>query len=200
MGENDLIRDPFEEYKRETDPSKRERLYAWETAIGLQAVDGLETSEYLKELAVKNIEGEISISRAQELIESYYQTDRKQEAPRTDEADKVSSRISEILQGKGFTFSPAQYLSIHRRLFEGIYRHAGKIRDYNISKSEWVLDGDTVTLPLTESETRALPVGWLQVEAKGLDTEGNTLFWAEMQIDVAFRRDKSIVFGGNSNA
>ena len=144
MSENDLIRDPFEEYKRETDPSKRERLYAWETAIGLQAVDGLETSDYLKELAIKNIEGEISISMAQELIESYYRTDRKQEAPRTDEADRVSSRISEILQGKGFTFSPAQYLSIHRRLFEGIYKHAGKIRDYNISKSEWVLDGDTI--------------------------------------------------------
>lgn len=142
---HDPIRDPFDEYKRESDPSKRERIYAWQTAIGLQAVDGLKTSDYLKEVAVKNIEGEISIAQAQELIESYYKTDRKQESPRTDEADKVSSRISEILQEKGFTFSPAQYLSIHRRLFDGIYQHAGKIRDYNITKSEWVLDGDTVT-------------------------------------------------------
>lgn len=57
----------------------------------------------------------------------------------------LSSRISEILQEKGFTFSPAQYLSIHRRLFDGIYQHAGKIRNYNITKSEWVLDGDTVS-------------------------------------------------------
>lgn len=141
----DLTQDPFDEYKRESDPSKRERVYAWQTAIGLQAVDGLKTSDYLKEVAVKNIEGEISITQAQKLIESYYKTDRKQESPRTDEADKVSSRISEILQEKGFTFSPAQYLSIHRRLFNGIYQHAGKIRDYNITKSEWVLDGDTVT-------------------------------------------------------
>ena len=137
--------DPFEEYERESDPSKRERSYAWYTAIGLQAVDGLETSDYLKETAVKNIEGEITLDEAQKLIESYYQTDRKKEEPRTEEADKVSSRITGIIAEKGFTFSVAQYLSIHYRLFEGIYKHAGKIRDYNITKKEWVLDGDTVT-------------------------------------------------------
>ena len=136
--------DPFEEYRRESDPSKRERSYAWDTAIGLQAVDGLETSKYLKETAVKNIEGEITISEAQALIESYYKTDRKQAEPRTEEADKVSSRITAIIAEKGFTFSVAQYLSIHKRLFDGIYKHAGKIRDYNITKQEWVLDGDTV--------------------------------------------------------
>ena len=144
--ENAATRDPFEEYRCEADPSKREKTYAWNTAIGLQKVDGLETSEYLIQTAVKNIEGEISISEAQELIESYYATDRKKNAaPRTEEADKVSSRITAILSEKGFTFSPAQYLSIHARLFDGIFRHAGKIRDYNISKKEWVLGGDSVT-------------------------------------------------------
>ena len=137
--------DPFEEYERESDPSKRERSYAWHTAIGLQAVDRLETSDYLKETAVKNIEGEITLDEAQALIESYYKTDRKKEEPRTEEADRVSSRITGIIAEKGFTFSVAQYLSIHHRLFEGIYKHAGKIRDYNITKKEWVLDGDTVT-------------------------------------------------------
>ena len=144
-GNNNTIKDPFEEYYRETDPSKRERSYAWHTAIGLQAVDGLETSDYLKKTAVKNIEGDITIQEAQALIESYYKTDRKKkEEPRTEEADKVSSRITEIIAEKGFTFSVAQYLSIHKRLFDGIYKHAGKIRDYNITKQEWVLDGDTV--------------------------------------------------------
>ena len=137
--------DPFEAYIREADPSKRERSYAWHTAIGLQAVDGLEPSDYLKETAVKNIEGEITLDEAQALIESYYKTDRKKEEPRTEEADKVSSRITKIIAEKGFTFSVAQYLSIHHRLFDGIYKHAGKIRDYNITKQEWVLDGDTVT-------------------------------------------------------
>ena len=139
------IKDPFEEYLRESDPSKQERSYAWHTAIGLQAVDGLETSDYLKQTAVKNIEGEITLSEAQELIESYYQTDRKQEEPRTEEADKVSARITAIIAEKGFTFSVPEYISIHKRLFEGIYKHAGKIREYNITKKEWVLDDDTVT-------------------------------------------------------
>ena len=126
--------DPFEEYQREADPSKRERSYAWHTAIGLQAVDGLKTSDYLKETAVKNIEGEITLSEAQALIESYYKTERKREVPHTEEADKVSSRITGILAEKGFTFSVAQYLSIHYRLFEGIYKHAGAIRDYGFGK------------------------------------------------------------------
>ena len=104
----------------------------------------METSDYLKQTAVKNIEGEITLSEAQELIDSYYQTDRKQEEPRTEEADKVSARITEIIAEKGFTFSVAQYIAIHKRLFDGIFDHAGKIRDYNITKKEWVLDGDTV--------------------------------------------------------
>lgn len=147
--ENDIVKmnhdnDPFEEYQRETDPDKRERSYAWSTAIGLQAVDGLETSDYLKEVAKRNIEGEITIGEAKALIESYYKTDRKKEKSRTEEGDTVSPRISEIISEKGFTFSAAQYLAIHKRLFEGVYKQAGKIRDYNITKKEWVLDGDTV--------------------------------------------------------
>lgn len=136
--------DPFEEYRRESDPDKRERSYAWQTAIGLQAVDGLETSDYLKEVAKKNIEGEITIGEAKALIESYYKTDYKKEKLLTKEGDTVSARISEMIPEQGFTFSVAQYLSIHKRLFEGVYQHAGKIRDYNITKKEWVLDGDTV--------------------------------------------------------
>ncbi|MBR2674796.1 MAG: Fic family protein [Mogibacterium sp.] len=136
--------DPFEEYRRATDPDKRERSYAWSTAIGLQAVDGLETSDYLKEVAKRNIEGEITIDEAKALIESYYKTDRKKEKLVTEEGDTVSPRISEMISEQGFTFSAAQYLSIHKRLFEGVYKHAGKIRDYNITKKEWVLDGDTV--------------------------------------------------------
>ena len=137
--------DPFEEYKRASDPSKRELSYLWQTAIGLQAVDGLETSDYLKQTAVRSVEGEISLSEARSLIESYYKTDRKQEKIRTEEADTVSARIPDLLSEKGFTFSPAQYLADHKRLFEGIYKHAGQFRDYNITKAEWVLDGDTVT-------------------------------------------------------
>lgn len=135
----------FEEYLREKEPQKKEKGYAWQTAIGLQAVDGLETSEYLLDTAKKNIEGDITFEEADKLIHSYYKENIKHSADnRTEEADKVSVRIAQLLSEKSFVLSPAQYISIHARLFEGVYKHAGKIRDYNITKAEWVLDGDTV--------------------------------------------------------
>ena len=141
---DDIKKDPFEEYIRQTEPSRRELGYAWYTAMGLQAVDGLETSDYLKKTARKNIEGEITLSEAGKLIESYYEESSERSEDRTKEADIVSARIAAILSEKAFTFSVPQYISIHRRLFSGIFSHAGKIRDYNISKKEWVLDGESV--------------------------------------------------------
>lgn len=140
-----MNKDPFEIYLREKEPEKRNKSYAWYTAIGLQAVDGLRTSEYLIETAKRSIEGEISLEKANELIHDYYrQRSEKVYDERIEEADKVSARIAQMLSEKSFSLSPTQYLSIHRRLFEGIYSHAGKFRDYNITKKEWVLDGDTV--------------------------------------------------------
>jgi hypothetical protein len=137
--------DPFQEYMRDSEPDKREKSYAWRTGIGLQAVDGLKTSEYLLHTAVRNIEGEITFQEANDLLQSYY----KEYSPgnfedRTEEADKVSVRIAELLSEKAFGFTPQEYISIHRKLFAGIYSHAGRLRDYNISKQEWVLDGASV--------------------------------------------------------
>jgi len=137
----------FEEYIRQGEPQKQERGRAWQTAIGLQEVDGLKTSPYLLDTARKHIEGDITIGEAKQLIDSYYKSleGRKETAgERTEEADKVSARITELLQEQTFNFSPAQYAAIHRRLFEGIFKFAGRIRDDNITKREWVLRGDTV--------------------------------------------------------
>lgn len=140
-----MERDPFKEYLRQSEPNIREKGYVWHTAIGLQAVDGLTPSKYLVETAIKNIEGRITIDQAQQLLERYYEESPKQEnGDRTEEADKVSARIAKILLEKAFSLTPTEYLSIHRKLFQGIYRHAGKMRDYNITKKEWVLDGATV--------------------------------------------------------
>lgn len=137
--------DIFEEYLREKEPQKKEKGYVWYTAIGLQAVDGLETSDYLINTAKKNIEGDITFEEANQLIHSYYKENIKHSNnDRTEEADKVSVRIAQLLSEKSFVLSPAQYISIHAQLFNGIYKHAGKIRDYNITKPEWVLNGDTV--------------------------------------------------------
>ena len=140
-----MNQDPFKEYIRESEPNKREKGYAWQTAIGLQAVDGLKTSKYLIDTAIRNIEGDISIDEVNSLLNSYYEENPKQDpGDRTEEADKVSVRIVKVLSETGFSFTPNEYISIHKKLFTGIYRHAGKIRDYNITKKEWVLDGETV--------------------------------------------------------
>ena len=137
--------DPFQEYIRESEPNKRDKGYAWHTAIGLQATDGLKTSEYLVNTAIRNIEGEISFEEANALLQSYYEENPARGSDdRTEEADKVSARIAALLSEKAFSFTPNEYLSIHRKLFTGIYSHAGRIRDYNITKKEWVLNGATV--------------------------------------------------------
>ena len=140
-----MYQDPFKEYIKQSEPDKRYKGYAWSTAIGLQAVDGLKPSEQLIKTAVENIEGYISIPDAEKRIEGYYASKPEAtENDRTEEADKVSVRIAAILSEKSFSFSPSEYIGIHRKLFSGIYKHAGKIRDYNITKNEWVLDGATV--------------------------------------------------------
>ena len=142
---DDIKKDPFEEYIKNLPPSRKEMGQAWSAAIGLQDVDGLKTSEYLYATARKNIDGEITIDEAGKLIDSYYESRQGRTEHGTEEADKVAQRIAKLLSDKAFVFSPAQYISIHRELFKGIYSHAGKIRDYNITKKEWVLDGDTVS-------------------------------------------------------
>ncbi|MBQ4252367.1 MAG: Fic family protein [Erysipelotrichaceae bacterium] len=134
-----------EEYDRVKEPDKRHRSFIWKTAIGLQQVDGLEPSEYLIRTAQSSINGDISFLEVMEQINSYYESRPQRTDHRTEEADKVSVRLAEILAEKAFTFSLEQYLSIHKRLFEGLFRQAGRIRDYNIAKEEWALDGDTVT-------------------------------------------------------
>ncbi len=137
--------DPFKEYLKESEPGKAYKGYAWSTAIGLQEVDGLKTSKYLIDTAIKNIEGEITLKQAQQLINTYYEERTENIGnERTEEADKVSAQIAEVLSETAFSFTPNEYISIHRKLFQGVYRHAGKIRDYNITKKEWVLDGETV--------------------------------------------------------
>ena len=145
--ERNLGQDDLSEYLRAKEPGRAELAGIWRAAIGLQKVDGLTPSAYLVETARRNIEGEITIAEAGKIIGEYYKSKavRAEAAKtRTDEADIVSQRITEILAEPTFSFSPEQLVSIHRRLFDGIFKHAGTIRDYNITKNECVLKGDTV--------------------------------------------------------
>lgn len=114
----------FDEYIRQGEPSQREAAYAWSTAIGLQAVDGLKTSEYLNGLARRNIEGEITIDEVEQLLNSYYENKTTREADDDDkqEADKASKNIKRILTVKTCDFSTNGYISLHRRIFEGVMK------------------------------------------------------------------------------
>lgn len=148
----------FDEYIRQGEPQQKERAEAWRVAIGLQAVDGLKTSEYLHETARRNIEGEISIDEARELIKTYYIT-KTNHAPDDDEkqeADRVSANITKILSYSSLDFSTKGYIALHRRIFEGVFKHAGQMRNYDITKKEWVLNGDTVNYLNWEDLRRAL--------------------------------------------
>lgn len=140
-----MNQDPFKEYACQAEPNIREKSYAWQTAIGLQDVDGLKTSKYLIDTAIKNIEGDITIDEAQNLLNSYYEENNQiDNKNRTEEADKVSVRIAKILSERAFTLSTNEYISIHKKLFDSIFPHAGVLRDYNITKKEWILNGETV--------------------------------------------------------
>ena len=136
----------FDEYIKDGNPSQKEKSYAWKTTIGLQDVDGLKPSEYLVQTAKQNIEGDITIDEVKQLLDSYYESRnaRGEVGERTEEADKVSARITEILTEKTFNFSPDYLIQIHKRLFTGVYKLAGVVRPYNITKKERVLNGDTV--------------------------------------------------------
>ena len=153
MSEQDRWQLELSEYIRQGEPERAEKSAAWQTAIGLQAVDGLKTSSYLLETAKEHIEGNIDIAGAQRRIQSYYKEQQNRQAVEdgTMEADIVSARITELLGEKTFQFSPAELQSIHKRLFTGVFDHAGQLRTYNITKIEWVLGGDTVVYSSWES-------------------------------------------------
>lgn len=134
----------FESYIRNGEPDKREKASSWKIAIGLQAV--------------KHIEDDISIDEVKKLINGYYQskTMRTPDDDETEEADKVSTNIVRTLNEQSFASSMTSFTSIHRRLFESIFMFAGKICDYDITKKEWVLRGDTLLYVNAKDLCRAI--------------------------------------------
>ena len=158
MSENKELYLNFDEYIRQGEPAQREKAGYWQAAIGLQAVDGLKVSGYLQETARRNIEGEITIDEARELVKQYYVTKTAHDANDEDkeEADRVSSNIVKVLSSPTFDFTTGGYQSVHRRVFEGVMKHAGELRKYDITKKEWVLEGDTVLYLNWEDLRRAI--------------------------------------------
>ena len=148
----------FDEYIRQGEPDQKEKAGYWQTAIGLQAVDGLKVSGYLQDTARQHIEGNITIDEARELVNQYYITKTAHDANDEDkeEADRVSSNIVKVLSSPTFNFTTGGYQSVHRRVFEGVMKHAGEFRTYDITKKEWVLEGGTVLYLNWEDLRRAI--------------------------------------------
>lgn len=124
--------------------NKYTNKYVIETGIGLQDVDNLKNSSYFINESERYIKGEITLSELEKIISSYYKN-KPDVSERTKEADTIAIRIAQMISEDTFTFTVGQLLSIHKRLFDGVFDHAGKLRDYNFSKKEWVLDGASVT-------------------------------------------------------
>lgn len=134
----------WELYQRASEPHKRERAANWQTAIGLQHVDGLQVSDYLRQTAEQHIKGDISIDEARQRIKSYYTSKTSHSNDGEEEADIVSANIAKLLSEPSFSFTANELINIHRHIFSGVFKHAGQLRTYDITKKEWVLRGDTV--------------------------------------------------------
>lgn len=148
----------FDEYIRQGEPEAAISAEQWKTAIGLQAVDGMTPSQYLIDVARRNIEGDITMDEVQDLLHSYYAnaTNRDKIEENDEEADKASANIKRILSTNTLAFNTNGYIATHRRIFEGVFKHAGQLRKYDISKKEWVLNGETVNYLNWEDLRRAL--------------------------------------------
>lgn len=146
MVEESMYIPEFEQYIRATEPDVRERADIWRTAIGLQQVDRLTVSDFLKKTAERNIIGEISIDQAGDIVRTYYQSkeNRLPDEEDKEEADKVATNIARILGQESFTYSIAGLAAVHKQIFADVFKHAGQFRQYDITKKEWVLNGETV--------------------------------------------------------
>ena len=128
----------------ETNDVSKKQEY-WDVGIGLNKVDNLEPSKYLIDLSKKNINGELKYIEVEELLKTYYETqDNNIKIKQEKECDLVSLRIAQLLENKSFGFSPVTIKNIHKYLFKDIYDFAGEYRNYNITKKEEILNGDTV--------------------------------------------------------
>ena len=156
MNELPPYKPDYEEYIRHGEPAKKERAQIWRTAIGLQQVDGLDVSEYFKQTVKRNIEGDISIDQVLKLTQAYYvsKTNREKDDDEKEEADRVAANISKILSTQTLDFTTNGYISLHRRIFHGVFKHAGQLRTYDITKREFVLRGETVNY-LNHEDLRA---------------------------------------------
>ncbi len=136
----------FDRYLHQANPDRGRRAVLWQAAIGLQDVDRLLVSRHLLETARRNVEGTLSLDDCHDIIVKYWQEhpfDEPQQAQHR-EADLVALNIVRALILKQFSFSTSGFIDIHKQLFSGVFDFAGRVRDHDIAKKEWVLDKASV--------------------------------------------------------
>ena len=137
---------PYDKVQEESN-SKIKQLY-WNIAFGLQDVDGLKPSKYMKELSEEHIQGKKTYQEVQNEITSYYSKNKNNhDDDDEEEADEVATAIYEILSDKSFRFDFLTFKNYHKRLFTNLDKekyNPGVFRTYNFTKDEPVLNGDTV--------------------------------------------------------
>ena len=145
MSEKDLD-SSMNPYQEETKPKGYIKQLQWDMAIGLQQVDNLTPSKYLKQMSEKNILGELTIKEVEQSLREYYTTKEKQKDinHKELECDFVSMRMVELLDQDNFKLSVDYLKYIHKYLFQDVYEFAGEFRKIDFSKHEKILNNDTV--------------------------------------------------------
>lgn len=139
--------DNFPYEPAESCASAAARRHYWAVAIGLQAVDGIEVSPYLRELARGYERGARSLEETGSLIRKYHVADKGSVRGGTREADLVSQRIAELLSAAPFVLHPDMLAYVHRYLFQDLDRavyRPGEFKIERMVKQEEILNGDSV--------------------------------------------------------
>lgn len=133
----------YQKITYEYTPEEKQRY--WNIGIGLQAVDGLKPSAYLMEQQEKEVAGHLTLDDVKENLRRYYELKKEDALLSEKEADLSAARINEYLRTSGFRLHPLALKQIHRFIFKDMEGfNAGEYRNYNISKKEPILFGESV--------------------------------------------------------
>lgn len=134
------------DYIEEETPKNYEKQLQWDMAIGLQEVDNLKPSKYLKQLLQENVMGVKTIYEVEHELKQYYVEKDKTNQTIQDEfeCDLVATRIVQLLEEDNFELSVNYIKYIHEYLFQDVYEFAGEFRKVDFSKQEKILNNDSV--------------------------------------------------------
>lgn len=146
------------EYAEDIKPSGYVKQLQWNVAIGLQKVDNLKPSKFLKKLIKENVEGNLTIEEVEKELKEYYTKKENEDEINHNEleCDFVSARIVELLNEDKFELSVDYLKYVHKFLYHDVYEFAGEFRKIDFSKHEKILNNDSVAYGDCKSLTESL--------------------------------------------